>query len=61
MAATTIEWIGIIREGLNPVQFRIAANNGYGQELRYCNIKEIWDDLWKNSDFERREKEVRTL
>jgi xanthine dehydrogenase/oxidase len=30
----------------------------FGQELDFCNIREIWDDLKKTSDFERRAKEV---
>ncbi len=31
----------------------------FGQELDFCNIREMWDYLYKTSDFERREKEVR--
>ncbi len=31
----------------------------HGQDLRFCNIAEIWDELYQSSDFERREREVR--
>ena len=30
----------------------------FGQELDFCNIRTIWDDLYKSSDFEKRLKEV---
>jgi len=30
----------------------------FGQKLDFCNIRTIWDDLYKSSDFERRQKEV---
>lgn len=30
----------------------------FGQELDFCNIRAIWDELHKSSDFEKREKEV---
>ncbi len=30
----------------------------FGQELDFCNIRDIWDDLHKSSDFEKRQKEV---
>ena len=30
----------------------------HGQRLRFCNIREIWDDLYQSSDFEKREKEI---
>jgi xanthine dehydrogenase/oxidase len=30
----------------------------FGQELDFCNIRTIWDDLKKSSDFEKRQKEV---
>jgi len=30
----------------------------FGQKLDFCNIRTIWDDLYKSSDFERRHKEV---
>ena len=30
----------------------------HGQELRFCNIREIWDDLYQSSEFERREREI---
>ncbi len=30
----------------------------FGQELDYCNIREIWDELKKTSEFEKRSKEV---
>jgi xanthine dehydrogenase molybdopterin-binding subunit B len=28
----------------------------HGQELQFCNIGEIWDDLYKSAEFERRER-----
>lgn len=31
----------------------------YGQQLLYCNIKEIWDDLRKSSEFDARAKAVK--
>lgn len=30
----------------------------FGQKLDFCNIRTIWDDLYKSSDFEKRQKEV---
>jgi xanthine dehydrogenase/oxidase len=30
----------------------------FGQELDFCNIRAIWDDLYKSSDFEKRQREV---
>ena len=30
----------------------------HGQDLRFCNIREIWDSLYQSSDFERREQAV---
>lgn len=30
----------------------------FGQELDFCNIRDIWDDLHKSSEFEKRQKEV---
>jgi xanthine dehydrogenase/oxidase len=30
----------------------------FGQELDFCNIRTIWDELCKSSDFEKRQKEV---
>ena len=30
----------------------------FGQELDFCNIREMWDDLKQSSDFEKREREV---
>lgn len=30
----------------------------FGQKLDFCNIRTIWDDLYKSSDFERRQQEV---
>lgn len=30
----------------------------FGQKLDFCNIRTIWDDLYKSSDFENRQKEV---
>jgi len=30
----------------------------FGQKLDFCNVRTIWDDLYKSSDFERRQKEV---
>lgn len=33
----------------------------FGQKLDFCNIRTIWDDLYKSSDFERREREVETF
>jgi xanthine dehydrogenase/oxidase len=30
----------------------------HGQRLRFCNIREIWDELYQWSDFERREREI---
>lgn len=30
----------------------------FGQELEFCNIRTIWDDLYRSSDFEKRQKEV---
>jgi xanthine dehydrogenase/oxidase len=31
----------------------------HGQRLRFCNIREIWDDLYQWSDFENRERDIR--
>jgi xanthine dehydrogenase/oxidase len=31
----------------------------HGQDLRFCNIGEIWDKLYKSAEFERRQQEVR--
>jgi len=33
----------------------------YGQELDFCNIREMWDSLKKSSDFEKRESEVQAF
>jgi len=33
----------------------------HGQELQFCNIGEIWDELYESSDFERREREIRAF
>ncbi len=30
----------------------------FGQKLDFCNIRTIWDDLYKSSDFEKRQKAV---
>lgn len=30
----------------------------FGQKLDFCNIRTIWDDLYKSSDFEKRRKEI---
>jgi xanthine dehydrogenase/oxidase len=30
----------------------------HGQRLRFCNIREIWDDLYQSSEFARREQEI---
>lgn len=30
----------------------------FGQKLNFCNIRTIWDDLYKSSEFEKRQKEV---
>ena len=30
----------------------------HGQRLRFCNIREIWDELYQWSDFEKREQEI---
>jgi xanthine dehydrogenase/oxidase len=30
----------------------------HGQDLQFCNIREVWDSLYESSDFERREQEV---
>ncbi len=30
----------------------------HGQRLRFCNIREIWDELYQSSEFERREREI---
>ena len=30
----------------------------FGQKLDFCNIRTIWEDLYKSSDFEKRQKEV---
>lgn len=30
----------------------------FGQKLDFCNIRTIWDDLYKSADFEKRQKEV---
>jgi len=30
----------------------------FGQELDFCNIREMWDELKKSSDFEKRQREV---
>jgi xanthine dehydrogenase/oxidase len=30
----------------------------HGQRLRFCNIRQIWDDLYKSAEFEKRDREV---
>lgn len=30
----------------------------HGQDLKFCNLREIWDSLYESSEFERREQEV---
>lgn len=30
----------------------------FGQELEFCNIRTIWDDLYRSSNFDKRQKEV---
>ncbi|ODU00249.1 MAG: xanthine dehydrogenase, partial [Planctomycetes bacterium SCN 63-9] len=30
----------------------------HGQDLKFCNLREIWDSLYASSEFERREREV---
>jgi xanthine dehydrogenase/oxidase len=30
----------------------------HGQRLRFCNIREIWDELYRSAEFEKREQEV---
>ena len=30
----------------------------HGQRLRFCNIRQIWDDLYEWSDFEKRERAI---
>jgi xanthine dehydrogenase/oxidase len=30
----------------------------HGQDLRFCNIREIWDSLYESSDFEKREQAI---
>ncbi len=31
----------------------------HGQDLRFCNIREIWDELYQWSDFDQREQDIR--
>ena len=30
----------------------------HGQRLRFCNIREIWDELYQSSEFEKRERGI---
>jgi xanthine dehydrogenase/oxidase len=34
------------------------AETPFGQELRDCDIQEIWDDLWQSAEFARRDQEI---
>ncbi len=33
--------------------------NPIGQSLRFCNIQQLWDELWETSEFERRHAQVK--
>jgi len=33
----------------------------FGQKLDFCNIRTIWDDLYRSSEFEKRQKDVETF